>query len=146
MSKKQINTICEAIRNNSVDNLGDLLTNFTDISNPIIQLNEDTTGEKIFDVEIFALPPNEKCTILHYAAFYNSLDIFKYLENEKKLPLRIPSELGLLPLHYACAHGSSDVALYILGKDPEQAKIDFDNKDIPSLLYLSIRGKKSDVL
>lgn len=49
--------------------------------------------------------------------------IFCYLQKRKKLSLRIESASSLYPLHYACWNSSTEVALYILTQDLEQAKI-----------------------
>ena len=46
--------------------------------------------------------PLSDLPFLHISAFFNSLECFKYLHEEKHLPLRSLSEDNFFPLHYAC--------------------------------------------
>ena len=77
---------------------------------------------------------------LHISAFFNSLECFKYLHEEKHLPLRSLSEDNFFPLHYACFKWSSDIALYILNKDPEEVTLNPQKYAELPLLYCAVMG------
>jgi ankyrin repeat protein len=66
--------------------------------------------------------PFSNISLMHIAAFYDSLDCFVYLES-KSLQYNQESAGSYLPIHYACLNGAYEVVCYILNKDPEQAKI-----------------------
>lgn len=60
-------------------------------------------------------------TLLHAAAYYNSLECFVFLNEEKHICLNAVSVRSYYPLHYACYNGSREVVAYILSKEPNQA-------------------------
>ncbi|OHT14519.1 hypothetical protein TRFO_15027 [Tritrichomonas foetus] len=67
--------------------------------------------------------PYYNITILHAAAFYDSLECFIFLIDECGFTYREESANSYFPLHYACCSGAYEVASYILEKDPEEAKM-----------------------
>jgi ankyrin repeat protein len=82
---------------------------------------------------------------LHVAAVYDALDCFVYLHNIVGLNLSHPSAHNLLPLHYACYAGATEVVHYILGRDCDQAG-DL-RPDIPhQLLGLAAQAKNADII
>ena len=46
--------------------------------------------------------PENNITLLHVAAYYDSLECFIFLQTKTNLNLRVESANGLFPLHYAC--------------------------------------------
>lgn len=79
---------------------------------------------------------NDRITLLHASAYYDSLECFVYLVEIHHLDIRHFSVKSFLPLHYACYNKSREVASYILEKDPSQVKIPRDN----SLFNFTILG------
>lgn len=72
--------------------------------------------------------------------------IFCYLQKRKKLSLRIESASSLYPLHYACWNSSTEVALYILTQDLEQAKIIVEGAGEFQFLYCGIAGNNFEIV
>jgi ankyrin repeat protein len=66
--------------------------------------------------------PDTNISLLHIAAYFDSLDCFLYLE-DKGLSYDQESAASYLPIHYACSNGSYEVVCYIIKKDPRQAGI-----------------------
>lgn len=85
---------------------------------------------------------NDRISLLHIAAYYDSLECFCYLSEVKKINLRILSSRSFMPIHYACYNGSREVATYILEKDEEQA--DYFGNNV--LLCFSIQGCSPEIL
>ena len=88
--------------------------------------------------------PKSNLSLMHIAAFADSLDVFIYLNKNQGLKIRHESAAGYYPLHYACLNGSYEVASYILSVDPEEAKLELE---IPyHCIYLSTLSGDSDIL
>lgn len=66
---------------------------------------------------------DDTVTLLHIAAFYDSLECFVYLHKILGLRLAYESTREYLPLHYACYKGSREIVAYILKEDPDQAAL-----------------------
>ena len=66
--------------------------------------------------------PSVNLTLMHVAAYYDSLEVFVYLESIGFL-LEEESADQYRPIHYGCLNGSLEVCTYILSKMPEQARI-----------------------
>ena len=127
-------TLLSEIAENSLE-----LTTFSDLNNR--EFNHTSIDETIFDrIPITGL------TLLHIASRYNSLECFKFIHEDKKIPLKILSENKLIPLQYACFYGSTDVALYILNEDPDECKYHDDEKSIFSVLYCATIGGKIEIM
>ena len=62
-------------------------------------------------------------SLLHIAAYADSLEIFIYLHEDCNLPLDSQNLDGYYPLHYACYGGSLEVVSYILQQEPQQATL-----------------------
>lgn len=69
--------------------------------------------------------PCKGVSLLHIAAYYDNLESFLFLL-EKGINLRITSEAGYYPIHYACVGDAREIVSFILKKDPEQAKLELD--------------------
>lgn len=81
----------------------------------------------------------DRITLLHIAAYFDSLECFVFLHEEKGLPLSAHSAKSYYPLHYACFSGSREVVSYILSKSPSMAAELPD--DIPHhFLYFAVYG------
>lgn len=91
----------------------------------------------------FCKLPTSSLTLMHIAAFCDSLEIFIFLQ-KKGLPIDLPSKESYYPIHYASLNGSSKVVEYILSVDPTQATIlppvDFH------LILLATVSKKPNIL
>lgn len=74
------------------------------------------------------------------------MSVFKYFHEEKHLPLRSLSKDNFFPLHYACFNGSSEVVLYILNKDPEEATLNPEKSNKFHLLFCAVKGNKLDII
>lgn len=88
---------------------------------------------------------NDKISLLHAAAFYNSLESFCFLETKYQTErtenvLRKLSTKSYFPLHYACFSGAREIVAYILDKDPEQASLIPSNIDHHFLFYAVYGG------
>lgn len=78
--------------------------------------------------------PCEKCimlschnlSLMHIAAFYDSLDCLIELQNVGCTILD-RSANSELPIHYACYNGSLEVACYIFAVNPGQARVNVEN-------------------
>lgn len=62
----------------------------------------------------------DQCTLLHVAAYYDSLECFIFLQG-LGLDAEGPNAYSYLPIHYACSNGSIEVATLILFLHPKQA-------------------------
>lgn len=87
--------------------------------------------------------PVSKLSLMHVAAFFNSLEIFIFLE-QKGLPINKKSDDLYLPIHYACLKGCEKIVEYILSKDPTEATV------LPPvkyhLIYLATIGNSPAIL
>lgn len=88
--------------------------------------------------------PTSNITLMHVAAFCDSLDMFIYLMYELNFSLRIASADLYLPLHYAVYGGAKEVAYYILENDPEQAKLETETNH--QLLYFAVISGNDEFL
>lgn len=66
---------------------------------------------------------NDRITLLHVAAYFNSLECFVYLHEVKGISLRAPTTRSFYPLHYACFNGSREIVAYILSHDSNQIEL-----------------------
>lgn len=143
-------SISNAVANNDVD--------------LFIELTNDLNPERI-KLSIFVLPefsyttspsyglreqmerlalPTSNLTLLHIAAFCDSLDIFCYLMSVYDFSLREKSPDSYLPLHYAIYGNAKEVAYYILDNEPEQAKLETEARH--QLLYFAITFDNEEFL
>ena len=88
--------------------------------------------------------PETNLSLLHIAAYCDSLEIFIYLQEDCHLPLDFKSISNYSPIHYACYGGSLEVVSYILQKDPKQATILPDVEH--HLLYLATCSGNASIL
>ena len=132
--------ILKAIKENNIDFLVtklDSLSNYQG-ANFMLDINQkDTQKEERADNFI-----NDHVTLLHAAAFYESLECFVFLHKQKNFNIQLLSVKSFLPLHYACFNNSREIVAYILSEDPEQVKIPRDN----SLFNFTILGGDSIIL
>ena len=89
------------------------------------------------------LPP-DSVTLLHIAAFCDSLEVFIYLHDHHHIPFQIKSAAQYFPLHYACYAGSYEVARYILENDPQEARLETITQF--SLIFLATYSHNSEIL
>ncbi|KAK8847858.1 hypothetical protein M9Y10_018894 [Tritrichomonas musculus] len=89
--------------------------------------------------------PSNGLTLLHVAAFYNSLECFRFLEINNYIDIKKESTSGFYPLHYACRSGSYEVAMYILTKDPSQARKQVEGSSV-QLLYCATVGGDPEIM
>ena len=75
-----------------------------------------TYGTNIQDI------PRGSLTLMHVAAYYDSLDAFVYLESIG-FRLNEISAAQYRPIHYGCLNGSLEVCSYVLARMPEEARI-----------------------
>lgn len=68
--------------------------------------------------------PLNSLSLMHIAAFFDSLETFVMLENEFELPISIESAASVHPIQYAIYNYSMEVAVYILENYPDEAKIE----------------------
>ena len=134
-----MDSFLNAIQSSDIGTFKNLVNSVNDIQNGFslakCDLHEDIDDETL---------PTSDLSLLHVAAYYNSLECFQYLYKEKQLPLRLQSQKGYLPLHYACYNGSTEVALYILNEDPE-APANQDKKKL-SFLYCAVLGHDKTIV
>ena len=91
--------------------------------------------------------PFDRLNLLHIAAYFDALDCFCYLEKEQGIKsLQVQSAEGYYPLHYACYNGSTEVALYILSKEPHQAQLHPEGINDLQLLYCATLGSDPEIL
>ncbi|KAK8893366.1 hypothetical protein M9Y10_021783 [Tritrichomonas musculus] len=83
---------------------------------------------------------NDQITLLHVAAFFDSLECFCYLLPKFKYGLRTQSVKAYYPLHYACFNGSREIAVYILKKEPQMAAETPPNIDHHFIYYTIFGG------
>lgn len=87
--------------------------------------------------------PSDSLTLMHIAAYFDSLESFKFLQS-KGFQIDIPSKESYLPIHYACYKGSYKVLNYILSVDPTQAsvrpEVEYD------LISLATKSGNSDII
>ena len=88
-----------------------------------------------------ALLPETDLSLLHIAAYEDSLEAFLLLD---RIPINIQSANGYLPIHYACSNGSKEVLTYILSIDESQAKIDYHTNY--NLLQVATLSESPDLL
>lgn len=88
--------------------------------------------------------PLQNLTLLHIAAFFDSLDIFIYLVEVLKFNIKAPSAAAYIPLHYAVYSNANEVAYYILSIDPGQAAVDYPVTY--QLIWLAIEAENPEIL
>ena len=85
-------------------------------------------------------------SLLHIAAFANSLECFLYLQSKCNFPLDIQSNDAKTPFHYAVYAGSCDVAEYIL----QYYETNYGLKELERKLfmddYINPENKKTSIL
>ncbi|KAH0786835.1 ankyrin repeat protein [Histomonas meleagridis] len=121
--------IVEAVINNNVNGLKSIIQG--------MKPNEYTGSNYAFPRNLFcddptnssgnnnyglSLPINQ-LTLLHIAAYCDSLEVFIFLCNlhKDKFNTRTASAASYHPLHYACCSAAYEVAFYILSIDPAEA-------------------------
>lgn len=128
-----ISSLVPLICNNSIEELTELWDKFPD---------DKLTANFTFQSNSRVLPTSS-LSLMHIAAFYDSLESFKFLE-QKGIPINILSGDSYYPIHYACLNGSFRVVEYILSVDPSQATV------LPQvschLIVLTVFSGKSDIL
>lgn len=134
----------------SITNKGEanysLLKNSSEISNEGHNNNHNRRDRNTDGPQEDENIPTERLNLLHIAAYYDSLECFRYIERTGKLKLRSQSAAGYYPLHYACYSGSNEVALYILSKDPSQAQAHPEGINDLQLLYCATLGSDPEIL
>lgn len=128
--------LLQAIKYNDVGRLSTIAPSIGNLSEANISL-EDTEDKN---------QREDRLTPLHYAALYDSLECFLYLQNTCNLPLRILSSRMYYPLHYACWSGSIEVALYILSRDPSQAGTIVQGGGDVQLIFCASQGGSAAIL
>ena len=107
--------LIESIRENDFGNLENLINNNKKISTQnIFTISELNKSGRL---------PSKNLSLIHLAAFYDSLESFILLEKELGLSPNQESIDSLHPIHYACISNSLEIIVYILNIFPEEAKI-----------------------
>lgn len=88
--------------------------------------------------------PTDNLSLLHIAAYFDSLECFIYLHNYG-IKIDFPSANGLYPVHYACLKASIEVLYYILSIDSTQATIIANQSKIHQVT-LAVISKSIDTL
>lgn len=99
--------LLECIFRNDVDQLMRIIT----------PENASEEKEKKYKIKIsdsFLLFPKSGLTLLHIAAYANSMECFIYLHSKCNFPLEIQSLDLKMPFHYAVNSGAADIVIYIL--------------------------------
>ena len=65
--------------------------------------------------------PTKSLSLIHIAAYADNLEAFLFLQ-KKGLLISLKTRYNYLPIHYACASGSTEIVSYILSIDSSQAK------------------------
>lgn len=142
MNEKDQSELVEIIRQNDCFQLREKLS--TVKSNEIIAAKYKITNVQNENVSFTSL------TLLHVAAYYDSMESFLFLEEKLQSEMNDDAILttltsaGYYPLHYALLNGSFEVSQYILHKKPDQAgKI--ENVEIDPL-QLAVIGRDPEIL
>lgn len=139
--------IVREIKSNNFERFKELIDKFDDFNDfALINSYKNSLYSKSDDDDELETLPTSGISLLHVAAFYNSLQCFQYLQNAKQIPLRQLSSRNLLPLHYALYAGSIDVSLYILKEDPEESILHPEDSKYCSLLYFAVLGSNLTVV
>ena len=88
------------------------------------------------------LNPGRGLTLMHVAAFYDSLECLVYLHKTCEMDLNCQSDKAFVPLQFACAGGAVECADYLLahGADPNEVP-DMDGMSPLFLAVLSGNAK-----
>lgn len=138
--------IVSLIRKNDLQEFINNTNNITHIDQAIysIEISDGYTRKNADNQEKNL--PSTQLTLLHVAAYYDSLEIFFYLNSTKGMPIGILSGHSFLPLHYACWNGSEEVASFILTNDQSEATFFTPFPSPLQLLYCATRGQDIDIL
>ena len=84
---------------------------------------QDSDEERFTSSEMNVLKvfnPGRGLTLMHVAAFYDSLECLVYLHKKRGMDINCESEKSFVPLQFACAGGALECANYLLthGADP----------------------------
>lgn len=109
-------------------NRGDLINNISNQNERLLEREDNLINDRI--------------TLLHVAAYYDSLECFVYLHKIKNYNIRIFSSRSFLPLHYACYNGSMEVTGYILREDASEILLCKNNL----LLCFAVHGNNAKIL
>lgn len=132
----QLYEIEKALANDDLINFESLVQNNNNIGSAMYSITIQKQGTL----------PNDHLTLLHVAAYYNALDCFRYLQLTRNIPLRKESAGSFYSLHYSCLSGSSEVSLYILSQDPDEATHIVQGGDRQQVIYCSIVGGNPEIL
>ena len=121
------NFICELIRN-------DLINDFISyVSKSKINLKRATIEQSIFETNQFLLKKKQQITLIEYATFFGSIQIFKYLINQK---------VDLRPSVWLFAiHGSNSEIIHFL----EEKHIEPDDRSFKKCIKESIKCHHNDL-
>ena len=117
-----MSSVVKAIINNNVNQLKLELNVDNEVNNDNYSLLEKryiaNVPKDIY--ESAEIIPVKNLSLVHVAAYYDSLECFIYLI-QRGLKIDQLSPNDYMPLHYACWSGSQEVALYILKENPHIA-------------------------
>jgi ankyrin repeat protein len=109
-----IDAISAAVRENSLSKLLSIVKqpSFPDEGRTI--LSSVNYKIPVFSDDAIRIPhfPHTALSLMHVAAFYDSLECFLYLFS-RGLSLEIPSAAEFRPIHYAAAGGGSEIASFL---------------------------------
>lgn len=132
--------IIQAIKENDQEDMIELLKNNNKVKDVDFTLDINKGNNQIEERDDNFV--GDRVSLLHIAAYYDSLECFCYLHEISGINLQIQSIRNFYPLHYACYNGSKEVASYILAKDQYQTSLVTNN----SFLCFTIHGGCSDIL
>lgn len=133
---EQNKELITAIKNNDVFSLEKSLESVSSPEKAVFYLEVNQRKNQRDEPENFK---DDNITLLHAAAFYNSLECFVFLCEEKGIALDATSSSSYFPLHYACYTGAREIVAYILSHEPSQAK-QLPKDVVHHFLYFSVYG------
>ena len=137
---RNTDTLVKYVSNNDVANLG--IYGEDEIHSTNFQISsyfsDKTQNQQTSHI------PLKSMSLLHVAAYYDSLETFIYLHNFRNINLNTKTANGYNPLHFACYGNSREVAEYIIQKDPKICSIETDTEH--QYIYLACCGNAPEIL
>lgn len=117
-SKHDEDAVVNAIIDNNWAEVANILSQHPKLINSTIYSIENRSNLR------GSILPLNSLSLMHVAAFFDSLETFVFLEKDCKLPISILSAASIHPIQYAVYGNSMEVAAYILENYPEEATIE----------------------
>ena len=128
--------IIEAIIDDDIEEVGNILSRSPKL------INKTTFNIENQSKLRGSILPLDSLSLMHVAAFFDSLEVFVFLENEYDLSISVLSGASIHPIQYAVYGYSLEVAMYILENHPEEAKI--ETSFSYALFYCAASSPKAD--